>query len=185
MFYMPKNIFRKITFFQTRVLYMSFDKFLLAVESRDLSQADKSIIRVSPFQSWVMGVRTSFSVPQQLRPELSAKWMLSILSDLPLTRKTEIFFLNDKIDQNINSAKLPNSVFFGIAVNFTFKNWSFVKSKKKTLLLYSCQLEIDHVTQQPKETCQRTCRWPKSFQRTTQYSLIVEKIINGNNLDFL
>ena len=32
-----------------RVLYMSFDKFLLAVESRDLSQADKSIIRVSSF----------------------------------------------------------------------------------------------------------------------------------------
>jgi hypothetical protein len=28
------------------VLYMSFDKFLLAVKSRDLSQADKSIIRV-------------------------------------------------------------------------------------------------------------------------------------------
>ena len=31
------------------VLYMSFDKFLLAVESCDLSQADKSIIRVSSF----------------------------------------------------------------------------------------------------------------------------------------
>ena len=28
---------------------MSFDKFLLAVESRDLSQADKSIIRVPSF----------------------------------------------------------------------------------------------------------------------------------------
>ena len=28
------------------VLYMSFDRFLLAVESRDLSQADKKIIRV-------------------------------------------------------------------------------------------------------------------------------------------
>ena len=28
---------------------MSFDKFLLAVESRDLSQADKSIIRKSSF----------------------------------------------------------------------------------------------------------------------------------------
>ena len=28
---------------------MSFDKFLLAVESRDLSQADKSIINVSSF----------------------------------------------------------------------------------------------------------------------------------------
>ena len=33
----------------TVVLYMSFDKFLLAVESRDLSQADKNIIRVSSF----------------------------------------------------------------------------------------------------------------------------------------
>ena len=28
---------------------MSFDRFLLAAESRDLSQADKSIIRVSSF----------------------------------------------------------------------------------------------------------------------------------------
>ena len=36
------------------------------------------------FQSLVMGSRTSFSVSQQLRPELSAKWMLSILSDLPI-----------------------------------------------------------------------------------------------------
>ena len=31
------------------VLYMSFDKFLLAVVSSDLSQADKNIIRVSSF----------------------------------------------------------------------------------------------------------------------------------------
>ena len=47
---------QKVVFFEIflnwfKVLYMSFDKFLLAVESRDLSQADKSIIRVSPFQS--------------------------------------------------------------------------------------------------------------------------------------
>ena len=28
-------------------------------------------------------------------------------------------------------------------------------------------------------------RIAKPFQRTIQYSLIVEKIINGNNLDFL
>ena len=32
---------------EVKVLYMSFDKFLLAVESHDLFQADKSIIRVS------------------------------------------------------------------------------------------------------------------------------------------
>ena len=31
---------------------MSLDRFLLAVESRDLSQADKSIIRVSSFPSF-------------------------------------------------------------------------------------------------------------------------------------
>ena len=33
----------------TKVLYMSFHRFLLAVESRDLSQADKSIIIVLSF----------------------------------------------------------------------------------------------------------------------------------------
>ena len=43
---------RKIYSQSTVVLYMSFDKFLLAVESRDLSQADKSIIRVSSFPSF-------------------------------------------------------------------------------------------------------------------------------------
>ena len=37
----------KFTLRLPRVLYMSFDRFLLAVESRDLSQADKSIMRVS------------------------------------------------------------------------------------------------------------------------------------------
>ena len=52
---------------------MSFDRFLLTVESRDLSQADKSIIRVSSFPKLVMGIKTSFSVSQQLRLEVSAK----------------------------------------------------------------------------------------------------------------
>ena len=33
----------------SKVLYMSFDRFLLAVESRDLSQADKRIIIVYSF----------------------------------------------------------------------------------------------------------------------------------------
>ena len=33
------------------VLYMSFDRFLLAVESRDLSQANKSLIRVYFFHN--------------------------------------------------------------------------------------------------------------------------------------
>ena len=79
---------------------MCFDKVLLAVESRDLSQADKSIIRVSSF--------------------------------------TKLFF-NDKI--------------YSSAIHHTTLG-------EKTLLYYLCQLEIDHVTQQPKETCQSTCRGP-------------------------
>ena len=33
----------KFHLFTTKVLYMCFDKFLLAVESRDLSQGDKSV----------------------------------------------------------------------------------------------------------------------------------------------
>ena len=46
--FLVTNFFCLMTLW-TQVLYMSFDRFLLAVESRDLSQADKSIIRVSPF----------------------------------------------------------------------------------------------------------------------------------------
>ena len=64
---------------------MCFDRFLLAFESRDLSQADKSIIRVSSFPSLVISGRTFFSVSQQLILKFSAKWIHLILSDLPLT----------------------------------------------------------------------------------------------------
>ena len=40
---------------KTRVLYMSFDRFLLAVESCDLSQADKILIRVFfPKTEWTV-----------------------------------------------------------------------------------------------------------------------------------
>ena len=52
---------------------MCFDRFLLAFESRDLSQADKSIIRVSSFPSLVIRGRTFFSVSQQLMLKFSAK----------------------------------------------------------------------------------------------------------------
>ena len=44
------NILTRVPEKITQVLYMSFDKFILTVESRDLSQADKSIIRVFSFQ---------------------------------------------------------------------------------------------------------------------------------------
>ena len=37
---------------QTMLLHMCFERFLLAFESRDLSQADKRITRVSSFPSF-------------------------------------------------------------------------------------------------------------------------------------
>ena len=87
---------------------MSFDKFVLAVESRDLSQADKSIITVPSFPKLSDELQNFFSVSQQLRPELSAKVMLSILSPEKL-RKCLLFNLANKIDQNINFDKLPSA----------------------------------------------------------------------------
>ena len=154
---MKKCVFTFFNSFRNWVLYMSFDKFLLAVESRDLSQADNSIIRVSSFPSWVMGSRTFF-LSQQLNPEHSAKWMLSILSNLPLTRKTE-----KTEGKNLNWSKHQfcqiskcQIVFFCKIIK---KIIHFIQ-RKKTLLYYSCQLEIDHVTQLKKETCQSTCNGP-------------------------
>ena len=85
-----KVLYSKALFQQPKAHHMCFDRFLLAFESRDLSQVDKSIIRVSSFPSLVIRGRTFFSVSQQLILKFSAKRILSILSDLSLTRKTEI-----------------------------------------------------------------------------------------------
>ena len=49
--------FDKSTVKAAMVLYMSFDKFLLAVESCDLSQADKNDIRVSSFPKLCDGLQ--------------------------------------------------------------------------------------------------------------------------------
>ena len=48
---------------------MSFDRFLLAVESRDLSQADKILIRVSSFRVAFFGITAKFII--QKYPSLS------------------------------------------------------------------------------------------------------------------
>ena len=45
---------------------MSFDKFFLAALSRDLSQSDKSVIRVSSFPKLSDGYLNFFSVSQHL-----------------------------------------------------------------------------------------------------------------------
>jgi hypothetical protein len=58
-----------------------------------------------------------------------------------------------------SNCQVPNS-FFGVTVNFIIKKLKFCKIEKEDTLILSCQLEIDHVTQHPKETCQRTCRGP-------------------------
>ena len=90
--------------------------------------------------------------------------MLSILSDLPLTRKSEKMFtfqayklLSDKMTKtNCQIAFLSIPVIYHSNLG------------KKTLLQYSCQLEIDHVTQKPKETCQSTCGGAISAMKNMQ-----------------
>ena len=48
-----------------------------------------------------------------------------------------------------------------------FCHWSLDLGRKK-LLWYSCQLEIDHVTQKSKETCQSTCGGAKTTDRKNE-----------------
>ena len=78
----------------SKVLYMSFDKFLLAAESHDLSQADKVIIRMSYFPSWEACTFCKMNALNPLR-----------FTSTEISRK----FLNDKIDQTIKFAKLPSA----------------------------------------------------------------------------
>ena len=58
----------------SKVFYMSSDKFLLAVESRDLSQADKSIIRVSSFPKLSLNDRIYSYMYQK---KLFGTWQIS------------------------------------------------------------------------------------------------------------
>ena len=58
---------------------MSYDKFLLAVESRDLSQDDKSIIRVSSFPQLFLNVQ-SYQKNYLALGNLSKLMIWSILS---------------------------------------------------------------------------------------------------------
>jgi hypothetical protein len=57
---------------------MSFDKFLLAVESRDLSQADKSVIRVSSFPKLFLNDK----IHSYTKKKLFGTWKLSKIDDL-------------------------------------------------------------------------------------------------------
>ena len=97
---------------------MCFDRFLLAFESHDLSQADKSIKRVFSFPNWVMSSKSSFSVSQAWGLNfLKTKFCQSSQIYLSLEKTEEtVYFLSLEtfewqIDQN-NLAKVPNS-FFG------------------------------------------------------------------------
>ena len=58
-----------------------------------------------------------------------------------------------------SNCQVPKYFFFGITVNFIIQKLKFCKIEKEDTLI-SCQLDIDQVTQQAKETCQRTCRGP-------------------------
>ena len=110
---------------------MSFDRFLLAFESRDLSQADKRIIRVSSFPKLFLMIK------------LFGTWQFG-----------KIDVLVNLIIQKF--ARLKSEHFR------KFRPQLFRDRKRSLKVLSFCQLEIDHVTQQPKEIYQRTSRRPKT-----------------------
>jgi DNA modification methylase len=145
---------------------MSSDRFLWALESCDLSQTDKSIIWVSSFPSWVMSSRTLNYTKKNI-------WHLVIWKKMMIWSILSF--------KNLQHWKAYSFYSFS-GERWIWKDWehSFCKKfrpqllrdrkrssanhhstlGKKTLMWYFCQLEIDHVTQKPKETCQRTCRGP-------------------------
>ena len=83
----------------TRLLHMCFDRFLLAVESRDLSQADKSINRVFSVPNWVMSSKTSFFVYQA--------WGLNFLKT-KFCQSSQIYLSPEKNWENCLLFKLGN-----------------------------------------------------------------------------
>ena len=64
----------------------------LAFESCDLSQADKSIIRVSSFPNWIMSSGTSFSVSQA--------WGLSFLQN-KFCQSSQIYLSPEKTEKTV------------------------------------------------------------------------------------
>ena len=81
----------------TKVLHMCFDRFPLAFESCDLSQADKNIKGVFSFPIWVMSSKSYFSVSQAWGLNfLKTKFCQSSQIYLSLEKKTEktVYFLS-------------------------------------------------------------------------------------------
>ena len=119
---------------------MSFDKFLLAVESRDLSQADKSIIRVSSFPA-------EWWVAKLLFPSLN-DWGLNFLQN-ECSQSSQIYLPPEKLRKRLlfnlvnfwmikltktsilPNCQVPNSFFW---YNCKFKN-SFGKEGTLIILL--------------------------------------------------
>ena len=83
-----------------------------------------------PKAEWWVSSRTSFSVSQQLRPELSAEWILSILSDVFHKKNWEKYLLfnlaNFWMIKLTKTPILPNSQ---VPNSFFWYNCKFYHSK--------------------------------------------------------
>jgi hypothetical protein len=153
---------------------MCFDRFLLAFESRDLSQADKRITRV--FFPKLQFLNDKLQLyPKKLFGNLAKLFILSLKS----LQVFSVFFLVRGKSERIEKIYFAESSGLRPERQKNKFHYSSFSLGKKTLLKYFCQLEIDHVTQKPKETCQSTCSGPWS---TTQLLSNVMKIKMGNRV---
>ena len=137
---------------------MCFDRFLLAVESRDLSQADKRITRVSSFLSfnfWLINYSCIQKSYLGLWQNCFGQFITQKCPSLKSKQFSQFFLVigkSERIDkiyfQKVQASGLRDR-------KRTFTTHHSVWERKHSY--YFCQLEIDHVTQKPKETCQSTC----------------------------
>ena len=144
---------------------MCFDRFLLAFESCDLSQADKRITRVSSFPSfnfWMINYSYTQKSYLALWQNCFGQFITQKFPSLKSKQFSQFFLVRGK-SERIDKIHFAESS--GLRPERQKKNfyYSSLSLGKKTLFWYFCQLEIDHVTQKPKETWQSTCRGPKSF----------------------
>ena len=129
---------------------MCFDKFLLTVEWRDLSQADRSIIRVSSFQSWVMGSRTSF---------LSLNnWDLNFLQN-EYSQSSQIYLSPKKLRKLSRKCLL-----------FNLANFWMIKLSK-TSILPNCQVPNSFIIQKQDTLIILLTAWDRSRDSTAKRNL--------------
>ena len=129
---------------------MCFDRFLLAFESCDLSQADKSIKRVFSFPNWVMSSKSSFSVSQA--------WGLNFLKT-KFCQSSQIYLSPEKTEKTVYFLSLTKTIlpkcqiaFLGITVIYHSKIEAWGRRHSCTMKGLACSHQAYITWELPNKT---------------------------------